>query len=119
MRRKSAHVPVPMTDEEWLRTRPRDRCEAPCCTERGRKRIPEVIDLDRDPLPGLPEMLCLCSEHYQALADRIVLACWGVPPLNVLWRVGRTNMATWYRNERRLTPDEVERWMQTPAARLT
>jgi hypothetical protein len=64
-------------------------------------------------------MLCLCAWHYRALADRINVACWGVPPLDVVWRLGQVDLATWYRNERRLTPEEVEQWMQTPAARFT
>ena len=119
MRRKPAYVPKPMTDEEWLRVRPQGQCEAPCCTARGKQHIPKVVDLDRRGLPVLREMLCVCTFHYRALADRIVVACWGEPPLNVVWRMGPADIAIWYRNERRLTPEEVESWMQTPAARLT
>src|SRR4026208_1920994 len=88
MRRKSACIPKPMTDEEWLRVRPQGQCEAPCCTARGKQRIPKVVDLDRRGLPGLREMLCLCTFHYRALADRIVIACWGEPPANGVWRAG-------------------------------
>jgi hypothetical protein len=35
----------------------------------------------------------------EALADRILAACWGVPPMNVVSRRGRAGPATWYRNE--------------------
>jgi hypothetical protein len=108
-----------MTDEEWLRYRDPNCCEAPGCTGRGKRRVPAVLDLDRDPLPDLRHVLCLCTFHFEALDDRILAACWGVPPGNVVWRLGIPEVATWYRNERKLTLEEVERWMQTPAARFT
>src|SRR5262245_33217186 len=100
MRRKSAPPPEPMSDEEWIAASPQGQCEAPCCTGRGKQHTPKVIDLDRTGPPGLREMLCLCTFHYRALADGVVIACWGEPPLNIVWRLGPTDMATWYLNER-------------------
>jgi hypothetical protein len=30
-----------------------------------------------------------------------------VAPLGLLWRLGREGLAEWYRNERRVAPDQV------------
>jgi hypothetical protein len=57
----------------------------------------------------LRDRLTLCKFHYEGVEKGIV-ACWGEPPLNVLWRLGIEKLASWYRNEWRLSPADVEKW---------
>lgn len=85
------------------------RCEAPGCTGRGKQRGLEREDRSDGAPLELQDRLCLCEFHYTAVADGFA-GCWGTPPLDVLWRLGRGDDAEWFRNETRLDPAEVERW---------
>ena len=94
----------PLTDAEWQAIQPRGRCEAACCTGRGKQR-------SSDPQAELRDRLCLCKYHHRAIEDGIV-GCWGDPPLDVVWRLGIAELGTWYRNEMRLSPEEVKAWFK-------
>ena len=89
------------------------RCEAPGCTAPGRFWRPEAV---AGSVAGveLRDRLCLCRAHYRAIADGLV-GCWGEPPLDVVWRLGRGDCATWYHNERRLSAREIETWLRDAA----
>src|SRR5262245_7501467 len=52
--------------------------------------------------------LCLCRfRHHQGEHGELA-KCRGKAPLGVTWRLGRRDLATVWRNERRLTPLEAE-----------
>jgi hypothetical protein len=48
-----------------------------------------------------------CRFHHQRGEHGGLASCTGVAPLGLLWRLGREGLAEWYRNERRLAPDQV------------
>ena len=52
--------------------------------------------------------LCLCHAHHQHGEHGTLARCRGRAPLDVLWRLGRKDLASWWRNEERLDSDASE-----------
>jgi hypothetical protein len=52
--------------------------------------------------------LCLCRFHHHEGEHGEFAKCRGKAPLDVIWRLGRPELATWWRNERRLSAREAE-----------
>ncbi len=102
--------PMPLTDAEWYAVRDRSMCEAAACTSRVKPRS-GAQDRCADATAELRDRLNLCKYHYRAIENGIV-GCWGEPPLDVLWRLGQGSLATWYRNETRLSKREVDQWFR-------
>ena len=100
---------MPMTDEEWIAFRPPNQCEAPGCTDRARRRAPQVDEEEK--VPELRDRLVLCKGHYDLIKKGFV-ACWGEPPLDVVWRLGTGPNPRWYRNEAKLNEKQVATWFR-------
>ena len=90
--------------------RDRSMCEAPGCTARVKPRS-GASDRTADTTAELRDRLNLCKNHYQMIEEGFV-ACWGEPPLDVLWRLGLEGLDTWYRNETRQSKRAVEQWFR-------
>jgi hypothetical protein len=85
------------------------RCMAPGCTSRRNLEDHHIVYRSRGGRDDLSNRICLCRFHHQRGEHGDLAACRGRAPLGIVWRLGRTGLATWYRNERRvtanLTPD--------------
>jgi hypothetical protein len=77
------------------------RCTAPGCTSRRNLEDHHVYRSRR----GSDEpsnRTCLCRFHHQRGEHGDLASCRGAAPLGILWRLGRIEVASWYRSERRL-----------------
>ncbi|HEY3174554.1 MAG TPA: hypothetical protein VGK94_02200, partial [Candidatus Polarisedimenticolia bacterium] len=45
---------------------------------------------------------CLCRFHHQCGEHGGLASCRGQAPLDVVWRLGRQDVGTWWRNEVRM-----------------
>jgi len=88
------------------------RCFAPGC--RARRNLEDhhiVYRAHRSPRQGgqaLTNRLCACRVHHQLGEHGGFSRVRGRAPLDVIWRLGRPEIAVWYRNERRLQRSEAE-----------
>ncbi len=79
------------------------RCSAPGCTSRRNLEDHHVQYRSRGGDPRDPaNRVCLCRFHHQRGEHGGLARCRGTAPLGLLWRLGRKDLASWYRNERRL-----------------
>ncbi|ANM28815.1 hypothetical protein ABI59_03130 [Acidobacteria bacterium Mor1] len=79
------------------------RCAAPGCTSRRNLEDHHVQYRSRGGDPSDPaNRICLCRFHHQRGEHGGLARCRGRAPLGLLWRLGRKDLASWYRNERRL-----------------
>jgi hypothetical protein len=83
------------------------RCTAPGCSSRRNLEDHHVVYRSRGGGEGAPNKTCLCRFHHQRGEHGGLASCTGVAPLGLLWRLGREGLAEWYRNERRVAPDQV------------
>jgi len=51
--------------------------------------------------------MALCSFHHLQGEHGRFARVRGKAPLDVVWRLGTPELATWWKNERRLTPEEA------------
>ena len=92
------------------------RCEAPGCTARVRIEDHHIHYRSHQGSNQAWNQLCLCRAHHQQGEHGELARCRGKAPLQVLWRLGKNETASWYRNETRLdAPGPCT--AQTPEAR--
>ena len=87
------------------------RCGAPGCTARVHIEDHHIRYRSRSGGDELWNQLCLCRAHHQHGEHGLLAQCRGRAPLDVVWRLGRPELASWFRNERRLNRparDEAE-----------
>ena len=75
------------------------RCTAPGCTSRRNLEDHHVVYRSRGGRDDLSNRICLCRFHHQRGEHGGLASCRGRAPLGILWRLGRTKLAVWYRNE--------------------
>ena len=78
------------------------RCAAPGCTSRRNLEVHHVVYRSRLGGDDDSNRSCLCRFHHQRGEHGGLASCSGTAPLGLLWRLGRSDLAQWYRNERRL-----------------
>jgi len=50
----------------------------------------------------LDNRTCLCRFHHHRGEHGELASCRGKAPLGIVWRPGKKDIGTWYRNERRV-----------------
>jgi hypothetical protein len=90
----------------WQPTYERDgwRCMAPGCTARCRLQDHHIHYRAHQGSDEPWNQLCLCEFHHLQGEHGILAWCRGQAPLGVLWRLGRPDVATWWRNDLRVPP---------------
>jgi hypothetical protein len=83
------------------------RCAAPGCSSRRNLEDHHVVYRSRGGGHGGTNRLCLCRFHHQRGEHGGLASCSGLAPLGITWRLGRRDLATWYRNERRIDDPRV------------
>lgn len=78
------------------------RCAAPGCSSRRNLEDHHVVYRSRGGGDGVANRLCLCRFHHQRGEHGGLASCSGEAPLDITWRLGRRDLAVWYRNERRI-----------------
>ncbi|HEU4400678.1 MAG TPA: HNH endonuclease signature motif containing protein, partial [Candidatus Polarisedimenticolia bacterium] len=59
-----------------------------------------VVYRSRQGPDDLSNRACLCRFHHQRGEHGDLASCRGTAPLGILWRLGRKDLSSWYRNER-------------------
>jgi hypothetical protein len=92
----------------WTRIYERDgyRCMAPGCTARRRIQDHHIQYRSHQGSDELWNQLTLCNFHHHQGEHGQYAQVRGTAPLDVTWRLGRPDLATWWRNERRLEAPE-------------
>jgi hypothetical protein len=85
------------------------RCAAPGCTSRRNLEDHHLRYRSRGGGDAPENRACLCRFHHQCGEHGGLASCRGMAPLGVTWRLGRPEVAAWYRNERRLAADRATR----------
>ena len=83
-------------------------CMAPGCTARCSIEDHHVVYRSRRGSNEPWNRLCLCRFHHHQGEHGELAKCSGKAPLGVTWRLGKEGLATWWRNERRLSAEEAE-----------
>jgi hypothetical protein len=78
------------------------RCTAPGCTSRRNLEDHHIRYRSRRGSDDPSNRTCLCRFHHQRGEHGDLASCRGAAPTGILWRLGRRDVASWYRNERRL-----------------
>jgi hypothetical protein len=79
------------------------RCTAPGCTSRRNLEDHHVVYLSRGgSLRASSNQVSLCRFHHKLGEHGTLASCTGRAPLDLLWRLGRPEIGSWYRNDRRL-----------------
>jgi hypothetical protein len=78
------------------------RCSAPGCTSRRNLEDHHVIYRSRGGGNAASNRVCVCRFHHQRGEHGGLASCRGKAPLNVMWQLGRRDVAVRYRNERRI-----------------
>jgi hypothetical protein len=88
----------------WDGTYRRDayRCMAPGCTRRQGLQDHHVHYRSRRGSNRLDNQTTLCWCHHREGEHGDLARVRGVAPLDLTWRLGRQDLASWFRNERRL-----------------
>jgi hypothetical protein len=98
----------------WSRIYERDgyRCMAPGCTARRQIQDHHVQYRLHRGSDDLWNQLSLCRFHHLQGEHGRFAQVRGRAPLDIIWRLGRPDLATWWKNERRLDgPPEDWRWL--------
>ena len=80
------------------------RCMAPGCTSRKNLDDHHVVYRSRCGPDSHDNRVCACRFHHYRGEHGELASCRGRAPLGILWRLGKKDLAVWYRNERRITP---------------
>jgi hypothetical protein len=80
------------------------RCMAPGCTARQQLESHHLQYRSRGGSHRSTNLLTLCFFHHQQGEHGMLAHCEGTAPLDILWRLGHADLATWWRNEMRLAP---------------
>jgi hypothetical protein len=78
------------------------RCTAPGCTSRKNLDDHHLVYRSRRGSDALDNRTCPCRFHHYQGEHGELASCRGKAPLGILWRLGRKELAVWYRNERRV-----------------
>jgi len=79
------------------------RCMAPGCTSRARLEVHHLRYRSHGGSDTPDNLILLCALHHRQGEHGDLARCRGKAPLDVVWRLGHSALAVWYRNERRLT----------------
>jgi hypothetical protein len=82
-------------------------CMAPGCTARCAIEDHHVVYRSRRGSHEPWNRLCLCRFHHHQGEHGELAKCRGKAPLDVTWRLGKEELATWWRNERKLSALEA------------
>ena len=77
------------------------RCMAPGCLSRRNLEDHHIVYRSRGGGNDPANRECLCRFHHQRGEHGGLSSCRGQAPLSVVWRIGRGEAATWWRNELR------------------
>jgi hypothetical protein len=80
------------------------RCAAPGCTSRRNLEEHHVVYRSRGGDDDPANLVTLCRFHHQRGEHDGLARVRGRAPLDLAWRLGRADLGTWYRNERRVPP---------------
>src|SRR5262245_28538750 len=83
------------------------RCQAPGCTARARLQVHHLRYRSHQGGDEESNLLSLCDFHHMEGEHGGLAHCWGRAPLDVYWRLGCEELATWYRNETQLEPADL------------
>jgi len=78
------------------------RCAAPGCSSRRNLEVHHVVYRSRGGGDEEWNRVCLCRFHHQRGEHGGLARCLGRAPLGLTWRLGAGEIASWYRNERRI-----------------
>ncbi|MGH9798658.1 MAG: HNH endonuclease, partial [Candidatus Polarisedimenticolia bacterium] len=78
------------------------RCTAPACTSARNLEDHHIVYRSQQGNDDLCNRTCLCRFHHQRGEHGRLASCTGTAPLGITWRLGPPDLATWYRNERRI-----------------
>ena len=78
------------------------RCMAPGCSARAKLEVHHLQYRSQGGSDVPENLLLLCTFHHQQGEHGTLARARGQAPLNVTWRLGAPELATWWRNERRL-----------------
>jgi hypothetical protein len=78
------------------------RCAAPMCTGQRNLDGHHVEPQSQGGGDEPDNLISLCRFHHHRGAHGELGACTGKAPLRLLWRLGRQDVAEWYRNERQV-----------------
>jgi hypothetical protein len=78
------------------------RCMAPGCTARAKLEAHHLTYRSWGGKDEPENLLVLCLFHHQQGEHGVLARARGRAPLDVTWRLGDTQLATWWRNERSL-----------------
>ena len=78
------------------------RCTAPGCTSRKNLDDHHVVYRSRRGGDALDNRICACRFHHKRGEHGELASCRGKAPLGIVWRLGKKDLAVWYRNERRV-----------------
>ena len=78
------------------------RCAAPLCTGRRNLEAHHLHYRSHEGSDDPDNLISLCRYHHQRGEHGDLASCSGKAPLGVEWRLGRDDVAEWYRNERKL-----------------
>jgi len=96
--------PPPARPTDAIHVRDGWRCAAPGCTSRRNLEVHHVVYRSQGGDGDLANLVSLCCFHHQRGEHDGLAQVRGRAPLGLLWRLGRADLGTWYRNERRVSP---------------
>jgi hypothetical protein len=78
------------------------RCMAPGCSSRGNLQVHHVDYQSQGGSDEDGNLVCLCAFHHLRGEHGDRLRVRGQAPVGLVWRLGRPDLAEWFRNERRV-----------------
>ena len=78
------------------------RCMAPGCTSRAQLEVHHLRYRSQGGSDAPDNLILLCAFHHRQGEHGGLASCRGKAPLDVVWRLGRGELAVWYQNERRM-----------------
>jgi hypothetical protein len=85
------------------------RCAAPACSSRRNLEAHHVVYRSRGGGDEEWNRVSLCRFHHQRGEHGGLARCRGTAPLGLIWRLGAGEIEAWYRNERRITGETIDR----------
>ncbi|UCE02193.1 MAG: HNH endonuclease [Candidatus Latescibacterota bacterium] len=83
------------------------RCTLPGCTSRRHLEVNHVRELGRGGSNAEHNLHAVCAPHHRLCIHGGRARVRGRAPLEIVWRIGRAELAQWFRNERRVPADSV------------
>jgi HNH endonuclease len=91
-----------LSREDAILVRDGWRCAAPGCSSRRNLEVHHILYRSRGGGDVEWNLVVLCRFHHQRGEHGGLARCDGRAPLDLTWRLGAGQAATWYRNERRI-----------------